>query len=111
MLQAAICALLLLGIYKMMTSKSDYKIDWWMAFSFVLLPMFLMFLLTVGLDAMGLPPQFAAAGYLLYFLIPFAFLKTSMEFSASEAGKYAAIVPMVVIVVEVPLVLMMGSGG
>ncbi len=111
MLQAGLGALILLGIYKFMNSKSDYKVDGWIAFLFILAPGIIMFLLAAGLGLANINPNYAVWGYLLYFLFPFAFLKLSLEYETKPALKYSIVVPIVAVVTEIPFVLLSGASG
>jgi len=110
MIQAAIGALILLGIYKFMNSKSEYDITWWMAFVFIWVPGFLLFLLSIGLNLLNLSPAFSLFGYLFYFAVPFLILKHGLEFDRSPAIKFSAVVPIVAIATEIPFVILLGAG-
>lgn len=110
MLQAALGALILLGIYKFMNAKSDYDVTWWLAFVFILAPGFLIFLLSAGLHLAELPADFALLGYSLYFLIPFLILRYGLEYQPGPALKFSAVVPLVAIATEIPFVLLMSGG-
>ena len=109
MLQAILGAVILVGIYRLMKSGSEYEVDWWIAFAFVLVPGLLIFLVSAGLAFFNLPATLALVGYLLYFLIPFFMLRYQLEFSLKSAIKFAAVVPVVAIATEVLFVLLLSQ--
>lgn len=112
MLQAAIGAVILLGIYKFINTKSDYDITWWLAFVFIIVPGILILLITAGLSLMGLPTDFALLGYILYLVIPFSILRYGLDYERGPAMKLSIAVPIVAIATEIPFALLMqGVGG
>ena len=108
MLQAALGALILLGIYKFMNSKSDYEIDWTMAFVFILAPGLLIFLLSIALNYFELTPELVLLGYLLYFLVPFIYLKTLLDYETKPAFNFSIVVPIVAALTEIPFLFLSG---
>ncbi len=112
MIQAALAALILLGIYKLIAKKPEnedefhVKVDWWLAFAFVLVPSLLIFFIGIGITAFGLPPVLLLIAYILYFIVPFVTMKSMLDFKAKEAIKLAAIVPIVAVVTEIPFALL-----
>lgn len=110
MLQAALGAIILLGIYKFINSRSEYEVNGTAAFVFILGPGFLIFLLSILLAKLGLNPVFALMGYILYFLLPFAYLKYALEYENRPALKFAMVVPVVAILTEIPFVFLFGTG-
>jgi membrane-associated protease RseP (regulator of RpoE activity) len=110
MIHGVIGALVLLGIYKFMNSKSEYEVTWQLAFVFIWVPGFLLFLLSIGLNLLNLSPVFAMLGYLFYFAVPFLILKYGLEFDRSPAIKFSAVVPIVAIATEIPFVILLGAG-
>lgn len=109
MLQAALAAMILMGIYKFMNSKSDYEVDWWMAFIFILAPGFLIFLASIGLAYFDQPPQYILAGYVLYFVIPFLMLKYGLYYKTRVAFKFSIVVPVIAVLTEIPFVILFGA--
>lgn len=109
MIQAALGAFILLGLYKFMNTKSDYEIDKMMAFIFILVPCLLIFLLTLGLGYFEISTSYALFGYLLYFIFPFLFLKLGLEFQARPAFNFAIVVPVVAILTEIPFAILLSS--
>ncbi len=110
MLQAALGAIILLGIYKFMNSKSEYEVNGTAAFVFILGPGFLIFLLSILLAKLGINPLFTLVGYVLYFLLPFAYLKYGLEYQNRPAFNFAIVVPVVAILTEIPFVFLLGAG-
>jgi hypothetical protein len=114
MIQVAIMALILVGIYKVMDrnkpESNEPQIDWWMAFAFVLAPGFLIFLITIGILSAELSPTLLLAAYSLYFVVPFFYLKFMLDYTSKQSAKYAVWVPIVAIVVEVLFALVIGGG-
>lgn len=106
MLQAAIAGLILLGIYKFIDTRSDYEIDWWMAFLFVFVPGFLIMLISIGIVALGLSLSLVLLCYSLYFIFPFMFLKLSLNYESAPAAKLSGWVPVVAVLAEVPFALL-----
>ena len=115
MFQAAIAAVLLLGIYKLVarkpTEEGEYyiRVEWWLAFAFVLAPAILIYFISIGLAALQVPPGIIFATYILYFVIPFITLKVMLEFETKEAMKLALFVPIVVIVSEIPFLVLVNT--
>ena len=109
-IQAAIGALILLGIYKFINSKSEYEITWWMAFVFIMVPGFLFLLLGIGINLLNLSPMLSLIGYIFYFAVPFLILRYGLEFQRSPAIKYSTVVPVVAILTEIPFILIFGPG-
>lgn len=109
MIQAAIGAVILLGIYKFMNSKSEYEVSGMMAFVFILGPGFLMFLLSIALNYLELSPSLALLGYALYFILPFCVLKFGLDFQNGPATKFSLVVPAVAVLTEIPFYLLLGS--
>ncbi len=113
MLQAAIIALILMGIYKFIDRNkpetNEPEIDWWVAFAFVFAPVFLIFLISIGVNTAELSPLIILAAYSLYFIIPFFYLKGMLDYPSKKSFKYAVWVPIVVIAVEVPIVILSGA--
>lgn len=110
MLQAALGALILMGIYKFMNSKSEYEVNGTAAFVFILGPGFLIFLLAILFGYLGVSPAFSLLGYLLYFFLPFAYLKYGLEYANGPAFKFAIVVPVVAILTEIPFLFLFGAG-
>lgn len=108
MLQAVLGAFILLGIYKLMNSKSEYEIHGTMAFVFMLAPGFMIFLISIGLAYFELSPNFVLFGYLLYFVVPFLVLKQGLEFKTKQAFSFAIAVPVVAILTEIPFIFLLG---
>ena len=96
-------------IYRFMKTNNEYEIDWWMAFVFVLVPVLLISLLTMGLGILGLNMGFVLVGYLLYFIFPFLFLKLGLDFENGTAFKFAIVVPFVAIAAELPFIFLLGA--
>ena len=107
MLQAAIGALVLIGIYKFMNSHSDYEVSWVMAFLFILAPGFLIFLCSIVISYFDLNPALVLACYIFYFVVPFAYLKLLLDYQTKPAFKYSIVVPVVAVLTEIPFVLLM----
>ena len=106
MLQAAISALILLGIYKFLDRNRtpedfDPKVDWWMAFAFIFAPSILLLLLNMLLGILSLNPLLILVGYILYFIVPFAVLKGMLDFQTKRAVMFSIFVPIVAITTEV----------
>lgn len=109
MIQLVIAAFILIGIYRFMKTENNIEIDWWMAFVFVLVPSLISFLIVfLGVGMLGLPGALALLVYPLYFLVPFGVLKLGFEFKAITAAKFAIVVPIVVIALEIIYVLIFG---
>jgi hypothetical protein len=112
MLQAAIAAVLLLGIYKLVAKKPTnddefyIKVDWWLAFAFVLVPAMLIFFIGMGLAALELPTELVLVAYVLYFVVPLVVMKMMLDFKTGEAIKLACFVPVVAIIAEIPFVFL-----
>jgi hypothetical protein len=109
MLQAALGAFILLGVYKLMNSKSEYEINGMMAFVFIFTPGLMIFLISLGLAYYELSENFILYGYLLYFIIPFLVLKQGLEFKARQAFNFSIAVPIVAILTEIPFVVLLAS--
>lgn len=109
MIHAAIGALILLGIYNFMNSKSEYDITWWLAFVFIWLPGLLLFLISIGLNLLNLSPAYTLLGYPLYFVVPFLILKYGLEFERSPAIKFSVVVPIVAIATEILFAVIFGA--
>ena len=110
MIQAAIASVLLICVYKFMKTNNEYEIDWWMAFVFVLVPVLLIFLISIGLGVLELPQEYALLGYLFYLIVPFSILKFGLDFNASTAMKFSIWVPVAAVIAEIPFVILMGAG-
>lgn len=112
MVQAAIAAFILLGVYKFVARKPEdeeefyVKVDWWLAFAFVFVPSILIFFASIGIATLELPPILILAADTLYFIVPFVTMKSMLDFKAKEALKLAAIVPVVAIATEIPFALL-----
>ena len=106
-------SLVLLGIYKLIDHKKpesdDADIDWWVTVSFVLAPMFLVFMIGSMISSAGLAVELFLLAYSLYFFIPFLYLIGLMDYSVKKWFKYAIWVPLVAIVIEI-LVIIIRSG-
>lgn len=107
MIHAAISAIILLGIYQFMNAKAENKINVGIAFVFVLVPSFVIFLIRLVLELYGAPQNYALFGYVLYFIFPFLFLKFALEYQNSSAFRYAIIVPAVATVTVIPFMFFM----
>ncbi|WHI46441.1 hypothetical protein ACJJIW_20745 [Microbulbifer sp. JMSA004] len=112
MLQAAITALILVGIYKLIdgnnAESSDSDIDWWIAFVFVFAPMILIFIISlvvVGNDFSGI---IILSAYSLYFIIPFIYLKKVLGYSSKKSLKCSVWIPVTVLAIEIPYTLIFG---
>ena len=114
MIQVAIMALILVGIYKIIDrnkpESNEPQIDWWMTFAFVLAPAFLIFLITIGILSAELSPSLVLVAYSLYFIVPFIYLKSMLDYTSKQSAKYAVWVPVVAVVVEVGFLLVIGGG-
>jgi len=112
MLEVAIIAFILIGVYKLIDrnkpENDDPKIDWWVALAFVFSPLLLIFFINIGVSALELSPFIVLVAYSLYFIIPYFYLKSMLDYSPRDSFRYAAWVPVVVIVVEIPLGLLFG---
>lgn len=106
MIQAAVAAFLLLGVYKLIEKKPvegefHIKVDWWLAFAFVLVPAILIFVVGIAVAAAAITPAFILPAYVLYFIVPFLVMKLWLDFKTSEALKLALCVPVVAIAIEI----------
>ena len=113
MIQSAIAGLILIGIYRFLDRNRtpedfDPKVDWWMAFVFVMAPSMLIFLLAMGLGVISMPSELALFGYLFYFLIPFGMMKGMLEFQTKRAVVFSLWVPAIAVVTEISAVLLIG---
>ncbi len=107
MLQAVLGSFILIGIYKFMNSKSEYKVDAYIAGMFIFVPGILIFFISIGLNMLNINPGFSLLGYLLYFFFPLLFLKLSLEYQTKPAIKFSSVVPIVAIVTEIPFAILM----
>ncbi|WP_445363622.1 hypothetical protein ACJJIQ_02665 [Microbulbifer sp. ANSA003] len=112
MLQAAIIALILIGIYKLIdrnkAQSSDPDIDWWVAFTFVFVPMILIFIISLVVIGNAFSEIIILSAYSLYFIIPFIYLKKILGYSAKKSLKYSVWVPVTVLAIEIPYTLFFG---
>lgn len=59
--------------------------------SLVIVPALLVFLVSLVIMFLGLPIVYTYVGYLLYFIVPFAMLKKSFNYSLQRSIAYASI--------------------
>lgn len=110
MIQAALGGLILLGIYKFMSSQSEIEIDWWMTAAFIFVPAIMILLLAALFGIFNISQAWLLLGYVLYFIIPFLILKIGFEFKTGSAIKFSSVVPVVAILTEVIFVLLLNVG-
>jgi drug/metabolite transporter (DMT)-like permease len=110
MLQIAISAGLMFGIFKIFESKNKKydlaEIDVWVGAAVVAAPAFILFCIKIAFDN----PQglvFLLISLLTYFLVPFLYFKTLLEYPTKMAALYSAFVPIVVTAVEIVLIGLM----
>src|SRR5262245_51023049 len=108
MLQAAIAGLILVGVFRLMSDGSKYM-DWSLAAAFVFCPALLIMLISLCLRLLDLPPALVLVAYTLYFIVPFVALKVVAGFTTKSAIKFSLVVPIVVILTEIPFVVLQRS--
>lgn len=81
-----------------------------MTFVFVLAPALCILLIQIALWFLDLPMELSLFGYVLYFIIPFYIFRAGLEYGSQRAARYSAIVPAVVITVEIPMYFLFGAG-
>ena len=101
MLQLAISAFLVIGIFRTMRNPDSEFVTWGATFSFVLCGWVLNLALGTGLGLFGLHPYFGYLGIFFYFFIPYFWLKKYLEFEREAAFKFAIVIPIVVVAVSV----------
>ena len=102
MIQVFIASIVLIGIYKLVLPK-DNVLDWWASAVFIAAPIIVGVLLTLALGVVGTNTIFASFYYLLYFFIPLYFFRSVEEYSWARSVKFALIVPVVAVAVDVLL--------
>ncbi len=93
-----------------MNSRSDYEVDTFIASTFVLVPAIINFGINIGLAALEINPLFGLIGYVLYFIIPFAFLIIALDFKLRPAFNFSIVVPLIVVLTEIPFALILNLG-
>ncbi|GAA5214092.1 hypothetical protein ACFSJ3_03980 [Corallincola platygyrae] len=109
MITTALAVSILFVIYRFLKADNGYEVDWWMALVFVLVPAFINFFLSMGIAMLELPAMLGFIGLVLYFLVPYLFLKIGLEFRSGVAVKFALFVPVVVISVDLAFYALVSS--
>lgn len=112
MLQIAISAAFMVGIFKLFESKNKkydlVEVDWWVGAAVVAVPAFIVFFLSAALaEKLGillLPIALA-----IYFFVPFFYFKSMLEYPAKMAALYSVFVPVIVFTIEVVFMVIFGS--
>ena len=101
LLKAILGSVILLLIYKFINEEDGDCVDFAATFGFILIPTIVIVIISLVLAKSGTNPSYALFGYILYFLLPFFWLKSVLEFSNKSALKFSIAVPIVAILSEV----------
>ncbi len=112
MLQIAISAAFMVGLFKLFESKNKKhdlaEIDWWVGAAVVAVPAFIVFFLRTAL-AEKLGVFLIPIALATYFLVPFFYFKNMLEYPAKMAALYSVFVPVVVVIVEIIFMVLLVS--
>ncbi len=100
MLQAAIAGFIVFLILKVLEKGEERGIDGWVSFVFVLVPAFLIFLISLAIGLLGLPQWLVFFAIALYFIVPALMLKFQFELPWKLSCAYGAVVFFVAVVVD-----------
>lgn len=101
MIQAAIIAVMLLGLFKVIDRNRDPKIDEWEAIVIGAAPAMIAWVIALVIGMLGLPEYLNLFGFLAYLVAPYLILTKQFEYPSKRAIFYSAFVPVVAIVSEV----------
>lgn len=107
MIKILIDVLLIAAIILTAEKKNkDSTLDFGGVASLVIAPAICVFLISLFIGFMGLPPVVSFAAYLLYFIIPFAMLKVSFNYSLARSIAYGSVFIVTVFVTEIILYML-----
>lgn len=109
MLTAAVSAFIFYFVFKKL-EKDDDSVDAWTAFSYVIVPALIVFLLSLVILWFKFPDLIALLLLLFYFVAPFLMMKYQTGFSQNKSAKYAGILFAIALVVEISFSILLGSG-